>query len=718
LPNKRTAVIAMMGAALMLAHQVAGKAVRDSFVLSNYPASDLPKVVMGAAVISIAFVLIFARLMGRFGPLRIVPIGFFLSSILHLTEYLHVGDLPAQWSLVIYFHIVALGAILLSGFWSLMAEVYDPRAAKQAFGRIAGFGTLGGIVGGILAERIAALSSANSVLLLLAALHLGCSIVLLSARRASPHPHMPKSEMLSPVKLLRRAPYLGIIALVVLTGASSAVILDYLFKAGASGTFGKGEELLRFFAVFYISTQILTFLAQTFLSRPLLQHLGIGRTIASLPVGAGAGVLGALLIPVFPVFVMIRSLESVLRGSLYRSAYELLYTPVPPAEKRAAKTLIDVACDRAGDALGGGIVQLLLLIGSSFITSALLGVALALAAVGVWISMRLDAAYSRLVQQRLVDRAVEFDLADIKDSTTRGAFVRIPAGASAPKPAPSSLSTAMSRVTDATLNTIQELRSGNSHRILAAIKDITQPSPPVAVQLLRLLAWDEVSNAVRDVLQRNPKIITGLLIDHLINPDVQFGIRRRIPRILAYCDSQLAVYGLLAGLDDKRFEVRFQCSRALDTLVLRRPELKVPADTVFAAVERELQVAHPIWNSHRLLDKRLDTDQSAFLDDVLRERSDQSLEHIFSLFATVLPREPIRIAFRVLHTDNKTLRGLVAEYLDGILPANIRERLWIMVEPGLAKKRQDGESGEQALDKLLRSHESLMLMIDKKAGTE
>lgn len=705
----------MMGAALMLAHQVAGKAVRDSFFLSNYPASDLPKVVMCAAVISIAFVLVFARLMGRFGPLRIVPIGFFLSSILHLAEYLHVRDLPAQWSLVIYFHIVALGAILLSGFWSLMAEVYDPRAAKQAFGRIAGFGTLGGIVGGVMAERIAALSSATGVLLLLAAFHLACSVVLMSARRASPvPPRTLESEILSPIKLLRRAPYLGIIALVVLAGTSSSVILDYLFKAGASGTFGKGSELLRFFAVFYISTQILTFLAQTFLSRPLLQHMGIGRTISSLPVGVGAGALSALLIPVFPMFVTIRSLEFVLRGSIYRSAYELLYTPVPPAEKRAAKTLIDVACDRAGDALGGGIVQLLLWTGSSFITSALLGVALALAAVGVWISMRLDTAYSRLVQQRLVDRAVEFDLADIKDSTTRSAFVRVPAAASAPKPAPSTLSTASSRGSDSTLDTIRELRSGDSHRILAAIKDITRPSPPVAAQLLRLLAWDEVSNSVRDVLQRNPNTITGLLIDHLINPDVQFGIRRRIPRILASCESQLAVYGLLAGLDDKRFEVRFQCSRALDTLVLRRPELKVPADTVFAAVEHELQVAHPIWNSHRLLDKRLDTDQNAFLDDVLRERSDQSLEHIFSLFATVLPREPIKIAFRALHTDNKTLRGLVAEYLDSILPPNIRERLWIMVEPRLAKKRQDGESGREALDKLLRSHESLMLMIDKK----
>jgi len=60
----------------MIAHQVPGKAVRDSFFLSNHPASDLPKIVIAAAGISIIFVLVFARLLSRFGPSRIVPAGF------------------------------------------------------------------------------------------------------------------------------------------------------------------------------------------------------------------------------------------------------------------------------------------------------------------------------------------------------------------------------------------------------------------------------------------------------------------------------------------------------------------------------------------------------------------------------------------------------------------------------------------------------------------
>jgi ATP:ADP antiporter, AAA family len=689
----------------MLAHQVAGKAVRDSLFLSNYPVSDLPKVVIAAAAVTVALVLIFARAMRRFGPQRLVPAGFFISSMAHVAEYRLTTGNPALWCVLIYFHVVG-GAILLSGFWSLMAESFDPHSAKQIFGRITAAGTLGGIIGGLMAERIAAVFSADGVLLLLAALHLACSGVLGSLQRVGPgSPRTDPRELISPVELFRRAPYLSAIAVVVLAGTSAAAILDYLFKAGAGAAFGKGAPLLRFFAVFYTCTQILTFFTQTFLAPRSLRRIGIGRTISTLPLGVGAGALGALLAPIFPVFTVLRSLESGLRGSLYRAGYELLYTPVPAATKRAAKTLIDVGCDRAGDALGSAIVQLMLWFGASFIPSGLLGVMLALAAVGLWVSLRLDAAYSELLQQRLIDRAVELDLDGIQDSTTRSAIIRAPVTASTPpasEPAPTP-----APLPDETFEVIRELRSGGSRRVLAALKDIDRLRPIVAAQLVSLLAWDEVSDAVREALQQDPRPITGLLIDHLTNQEgVEFGVRRRIPRILEQCDSQLAVQGLLAGLSDMRFEVRFQCSRSLDSLVQRRLNLTVPAEVVFAAVERELQVARPIRESRRLLDRRDKADPNAFLDEILRERADQTLEHIFSLFATVLPREAVKIAFRALHTDDKTLRGVAIEYLDSVLPAQVQDGLWAMIET--KPLVQVPEAHRDPLGELLRSHESLL----------
>lgn len=710
MPYSRTTAAAMTGAALMVAHQVAGKAVRDSFFLSNYPASDLPRMVILAAAVTVVLVLLFAHAMTRYGPQRLVPAGFLLSSMLHAAEFRVMDGNPRLWSVLIYLHIVALGAILLSGFWSVMAESFDPRTAKQMFGRITGAGTAGGIVGGLLAERMAAVFSAASVLLLLAAFHLLCCGVLARMRSIRPGPPAAESgEAIGPAELLRRAPYLVSIAVLVLSGTAAAAIVDYLFKAGAGAAFGKGAPLLRFFAVFYTSTQVLTFFAQTWLAPRSLLRFGLGRTISALPAGLGSGALGLLLAPVFPAFTLLRSLELALRGSFHRAGYELLYTPVPAAEKRAAKTFIDVGCDRAGDALGSGVVQLMLWFGPSFIPSGLLGMMLVLAAAGVWAASRLDRTYSGLVRQRLIDRAVELDLDDIQDSTTRSALVETPVPSPAPKPPPKP---AADLAGDETVCALRELRSGDSRRVLAALAELEVVRPVEAAQLVSLLAWDEVSEAVRQTLEKSPGPFTGLLIDHLTNGEVEFGIRRRIPRILAQCGRQLAVEGLVAGLADVRFEVRFQCSRALDTLLQRKPELKAPAGKVFEAVERELQVARPIRDSRRLLDQRDESDPNAFLDEILRERADQSLEHIFSLFATVLPREPVKIAFRGLHTDDRSLRGLAYEYLDSVLPASVKPGLWAMLESGPPAPPPDVK--QAALSELLRNHESLMLLTNPK----
>ena len=705
---------AMLGASLMLAHQVAAKAVRDSFFLTLYPVTDLPKMVMSAAAASVILVLVFGRAMSRVGPQRLVPVCFAISALGHGAEFLLSSRSPGLTAVIVYLHVVALGAILLSGFWSLVNESFDPRSAKLSFGKITGAGTLGGMAGGVLAERVAALFSQLDVLLLLATLHALCAIVAATFRRVSPVREAAPQEPVSPIELVRRAPYMLSIAALVLLGTSSAAIADYLFKSGATEAFGKGAPLLRFFAVFYTATQVLTFLAQITMSRRALKKFGIGRTISLLPGGLGAASFGALLFPAFPVLTGLRSLELVLRGSFFRTAYELVYTPVRQADKRAAKSWIDVGCDRTGDAIGAGIVQLALLLGASYLTSGLLGIVLVLSALAAWLGSRLESVYKGIVEERLIDRAMELELRgiegdpEVSSELLQSAILKPSPQAVVPVPAPAELPAP--KATDATLELLRKLRSGRKELVLEAIHTVQTPEPLIATQLVRLLAWDEVADVARETISGNCNHLCGLLIDHLTNTEgALFAVRRRIPRILARSDSQMAVYGLLEGLHDSRFEVRFQCSRALDLLHQRNPQLEVSADVVFAAAERELKTGRPILESRRLLDRREISDPTAFLDEYLRERADQSLEYIFSLFATVLPREPVKIAFQALHSDDQSLRGLAFEYLEGVLPPHVWEGLWNVTEqkPVVAQARPP----EEALAELFRSRESLLLRI-------
>src|SRR6185503_16360164 len=173
----------------------------------------------------------------------------------------------------------------------------------------------------------------------------------------------------------------------------------------------------------------------------------------------------------------------------------------------------------------------------------------------------------------------------------------------------------------------------------------------LAAQLIVLLAWDEIAPNVLRTLSANVGQITGQLVDALLDQERDFAIRRRIPRALAYSEDHRAVEGLMGAMEDSRFEVRFQCARALDVILQRKPEYKPERDRVFAIIERELAVGRQVWESRHLLDPRQSTEQFLFLDAQLREHANLSWEYLFSLLALILPREPLKVAFQALQTD-------------------------------------------------------------------
>ena len=96
---------------------------------------------------------------------------------------------------------------------------------------------------------------------------------------------------------------------------------------------------------------------------------------------------------------------------------------------------------------------------------------------------------------------------------------------------------------------------------------------------------------------------------------------------------------------------------------------------------------------------------------LLRERADRSLEHVFNLLALVLPREPLRLAFHSLHTEDRHLRGTALEYLERVLPSAVRQRLWPYLEPEESGEARPRRSSEAILAELLQSRESIVLAL-------
>src|SRR5215510_11805274 len=428
----RTVLAAIVSAAAMIAFQVGGKATRDAVFLSNFPVTALPMMLLASAGVSLIAVFAASRLIARKGPSAIIPIAFGASSILLFVEWMAFSVAPRATVVAIYLHMAGFGAILVSGFWSIISELFDPRTAKAEVGRIAAGGTLGGLLGGFIAERTGTLFSVSAVLPVLASLHLICA--MLNRRLHVPQMTIPvrsKSVELEPAgkwgfHLLKAVPYLKHLAVLVMLSTIAETLLDYVFKVQALGTFSQSQQLIRFFAFYYTGISLVTFLIQAALSRHFLQQFGLTPTISTLPLMVAGGGLGALLWPGLLSMGFVRGAQAVLRSSLFRSGYELLYAPVAPSEKRAAKTIVDVGFDKVGDAVGAGLIRLVLAIGLAGLTNnwLLTFLAVMLGVLSFLLTMRLSKEYVSTLESSLLNQAANLDLIDIEERTTRTTLLR------------------------------------------------------------------------------------------------------------------------------------------------------------------------------------------------------------------------------------------------------------------------------------------------------
>jgi hypothetical protein len=726
----------------MIGHQVAGKATRDALFLSNFDVTNLPLMLIVTSLVSIVVVLVTAQVITRVGPAVFVPWAFGVSAFLTLLEWWLCFYSPGATAIAVYLHLGLFGSVLVSGFWSIINEKFDPRSGKKLISRIATGATLGGFAGGLFAERVAAGLSVTAMLPLLAILHVACSVGLRFLRaddQTERHRTRPGSvsgrfrttgAYRSSVQILKTRRYLRSLALLVLLGTVSAALLDYVFKAQASAEFTDAETLLRFFAIYYTAIGLVTVIFQGSFTRISLEKLGLARTVAALPAGVAVGALGAILAPRLTTTTIARGAEAVLRNSMYRSAYELLYTPVPPYEKRATKSVIDVGFERLGDAFGGGITRLILYLVPVIAHPVMLVTAVVIAGAGLLVGRQLNKGYVLELERSLQNRAVELDLSDVEDKTTRQTLAHTMAAlkidplktyVSRPEVKPKSdalqpLATRTPKLPkqlDPVIQRIVDLQSKEPARIRKILEG--KPlEPGLIAHVIDLLAWDEVARDAIIALRKVASENAGQMIDALLRADRAFAIRRRLPRVLSAVATQRTADGLLLGLEDRRFEVRFQCGKALSYLKTRNPKISIKPEEVQEAVLREVAVDRRVWKSHRLLDRFEESEQrDPFVDEYLRDRANRSLEHVFTLLSLVFPKEPLRIAFRGIHTTDRDLRGTALEYLESILPAKIRESLWPFLEDDRKAVTETPKSREEILDELLKSSHSIQLSLEE-----
>lgn len=761
--------LAALAALSVIASFVAGKAARDAILLSHFAITTLPFFVGATAILALPLVVLAGRTMARIGPARLMPALYLISAAMLVGEWLILARWPLLAAVICFFHLGSLGAVLVSGFWSLINERFDARSAKQMIGRIGLGATVGGVLGGLAAERSAVLLAPESILLVLAAMQLLCAAALQRLARPGLEPasadELSRGQTMATLRLAARSPLLRNLTLLVLLGAIAATALDYLFKAQvtAAARASGADGPLRFFAIYHTVTSLLTALAQALLSRAVVARIGVARAIGVLPAVVSAFAAAALIMPGLWSSMIARGAEMITRSSVYRAAYELIFAPLPERDKRTTKVVLDVGAERVGDLLGAQLIAAVLFATASP-HSALLLVAVLAAVAALIPAVLLPGSYTAALEDRLRNHAATSQraelagsatgdlqrpearlghsiLADTADLTGLSLFnlpIIEPPATAIVRPSLLAEAAARTRGTtfaspessprDALVLQAMELRSGNAERVRAALVELPAELAALAIPLL---AWNAVSTAAQQALRANASRTTGLLADALLDPGQDFTIRRRLPELVAAGQPELARWALWRALLDQRFEVRYRAGRALSHL--RGNDLPPEnATQVIAMVQRELAVGKEVWRSYQLLDSDLGGDPDArepgpdsndgpdggaarALRGILRQRSATGLDHVFTLLGLMLPAEPMRIAFQGLYTDDKNLRATALEYLESVVPLELRARLW----PMIAKEESPPRSGraERDLEESLRlSHPAIVAHLQQVAS--
>ncbi len=744
--ERRAATIALVTGAMLIAQLVAAKATRDALFLQHFPATTLPRAMIAAGVLSVGGSGLMATLLPRLGPLRLIPALFSTSALLMLGEYALYGARPGWAAALLYLHLALFSSLLVSGFWTVVGERFDPHRAKRTIARVGAAAAAGGVLGGLIAQTASGRVGVAGLLVMIALAQLGCALGVRAIGAPEDEAQSGPGRSDAPpvsLRVLARDRYLAGVAGLMLTICVIDALLDYALKASAEAYFDH-EELISFFAAFYTGIGLAGFLLQLSLGERVLRRYGLVGAMRPLPALTLLSTALAAGLGHFVWVVGAKAIHSITENSLFGAGFQLLYTPLSPARRRAAKPLVDVAGRRLGDIFGGALVMGLLFIAPGAAIPTVLLLSAALACGGLYLVDRLGRGYVNELSSRLSSGQISLSQADAQDATTLQTLLGTHGGMNrsavlaeirARQANEDEAYTTDPQTVHAALREadLESLGNSNDARLVRALIVLDSASPEVFDALLdqmssemRLLpsviprlAEPEYAEICRSFLRRLAPRCSGQLIDVLLDDRHPIAVRTAIPALLERCRDQRAADELARAIEDPNIDIRFAAADGLTRIVAREPALARPRALVLSWMQRELAASEVVWRSAGRT-RPGDPLRSLLLADTEIE-TDRSLELVFLLLALGGEVAVAGSALRSLHGRDARLRGTALEYLETTLPAAMQrplfERLPDMPAPG--RRSRGGARGESDLaSELLESKAALALPADVESRRE
>ncbi|HET6629844.1 MAG TPA: MFS transporter [Woeseiaceae bacterium] len=319
---------------------------------------------------------VFGWIASRFPRRTFVPwvYYFFISNILLFFAAFTVltDQLDQVWVARTFFvWLSVFNLFVVSVFWSFMVDIYNTEQSRRLFGIISAGGSTGAFLGP-LATSIVVVPIGFENLLPIAALLLGFAVYCVHrlrrwslAQAAGDPGHQPAASRpmggspLAGVTLVLKTPYLAAIALALFFALFLGGVMYVYMAQLVSQSFTETDQQTRVFALIDTFSNALSFIGQLLIVKFAVQRVGIGLTLAVLPL---VSIAGFALLALNPVFIIIAVFQVARRGLAYgltKPASDMLYSVVSREAKYKAKNFVETAVWRASDLIAVWSVRLL-----------------------------------------------------------------------------------------------------------------------------------------------------------------------------------------------------------------------------------------------------------------------------------------------------------------------------------------------------------------------